>query len=256
MDVVAQLLDASRKGGSVARALRRLLVASSQWSVPPGFVHRLLLMERSARRQLSDELWRALYYQPLFASLCERVEGSFRLEICPDSKLPVVSGCKLELGKGVRLSARTTFSGARNANERPRIVIGDESYIGHRVVLRAGTGLRIGSRCYVASNVFLSGDPGHPLDAARRRSEAAPAEELHSIRIGDDVWIGEGAAVIGEVTIGDGAVVAARSVVNRNVPAGTLVAGMPARVVRKLASDPPEAPAPRSGGLHAVPPPR
>jgi len=234
MDVVERVLDASRRTGGASKALRRALVATSQWSLSPGIVHRLLLAERSARRQLSDELWRALYFQPLFESLCEQVHGPFRLELCPDSKLPVVTGCKLEIGRGVRLSARTTFSGARNAKEPPRIVLGEETYIGHRVVLRAGTGLRLGSRCYVASNVFLSGDPGHPMDALRRRTEAAPSEELHSIRIGDDVWIGEGAAVMGEVTIGDGAIVAARSVVTRSVPAGALVAGMPARVVRKL----------------------
>lgn len=238
MDLIAELLRASRKESPAGKALRRLLVGSSQWALPTNPLHRLLLAERSARRQLADELQRALYYQPLFASLCDRVHGPFRLEICPDSKVPVVAGCKLELGKGVRLSARTTFSGARNAAEPPRIVLGDETYIGHRVVLRAGKALHLGSRCYVASNVFLSGDPGHPLDAERRRAEAAPVEALHSIRIGDDVWIGEGAAVIGEVTIGDGAVVAARSVVNRDVPAGALVAGVPARVVRKLGGDP------------------
>ncbi len=246
MDVVAQLLDASRRRTRLGRHLRQLLVAGSQWSVEPGALYRLLASERTARRQLSDELWRALYYQPIFASLCHRIDGPFRLEVCPDSKVPVVVNCRLELGRGVRLSARTTFSGARNAVETPRISLGDSTYIGHRVVLRAGTSLRLGKRCYVSSNVFLSGDPGHPTDAERRRTEAAPVEELRRIDIGDDVWIAEGAAVVGGVTIGDGSIVAAKSLVHRDVPAHCLVAGSPARVVKRLG---PEA------RLRAVPPP-
>ena len=54
------------------------------------------------------------------------------------------------------------------------------------------------------------------------------------VRIGDNVWIGGSVSIVGGVTIGDNAVVAAGSVVIRDVPAGTLVAGNPARVVRKI----------------------
>ena len=53
------------------------------------------------------------------------------------------------------------------------------------------------------------------------------------IEIGDDVWIGAGATVLGGVKIGDRAVVAAGALVNRDVGAGELVAGVPARAVRK-----------------------
>ncbi|AKU90367.1 acyltransferase [Vulgatibacter incomptus] len=234
MDVVERILDLSRRGTPLAKVLRGFAVASSQWSLRPRALHRVLESERSVRRQLSDELWRALYYQPLFATLCDRVDGPFRLEICPDSKVPVVVNCRLEIGRGVRISARTTFSGARNAKEVPRIVLGDDSYIGHRVVLRAGTGLVVGKRCYFASNVFVSGDPGHPIDPVKRRTQAAPVEDLTRIEIGDDVWIAEGAAILGKVRIGEGAIIAARSVVHRDVPPRTLVAGVPARVVRRI----------------------
>lgn len=233
MDLVEWIRTRNDRGGPVAW-LRQGVVGASQWSLPAGALHRLLGVERSLRRRASDEIARALYYQPLFELLCEEVERPFRLEICPDSKLPVVSGCRLVVRRGVRLSARTTFSGARNAPRPPRIVLGEGTYIGHRVVLRAGLDLRLGAHCFVASNVFLSGDPGHPLDPQRRRVEAAPPESLGAITLGDDVWIGEGAAVMGNLRIGDGSVVAARSVVTKDVPAGVLVAGAPARVVRRI----------------------
>lgn len=234
MNVVEGLLDWARSGTPAGRKLRRALQGASQWSLPAGPVHRILLGERSLRRQFVDEFLRAFYYQPLFTSLCERVDGPYRLEICPDSRLPAVVNCRIHLAPGVRLSARTTFSGARNAPETPPIRIGEGTYVGHRVVLRAGLSLTLGKRCFLASNVFLSGDPGHPLDPIARRTEAAPMEDLGGISIGDDVWIAEGAAVIGSVRIGDGAVVAARAVVTKDVPPGTLVAGAPAKVIRMI----------------------
>lgn len=234
MSVVEGVLDLARSRTPFGRNLRKALYAMSQWSLQPGAAHRWLLAERSLRRQVVDELMRATYYQPLFSSLCARTDGPYRLEICPDSRLPAVVNCRIELGAGVRLSARTTWSGARNALETPRITVGAGTYVGHRVVLRAGLSLRIGERCFLASNVFVSGDPGHPLDPVARRTEAAPVSELGTIHIGDDVWIAEGAAVLGTVRIGDGAVVAARAVVTHDVPAGALVAGAPARLIRMV----------------------
>ena len=72
----------------------------------------------------------------------------------------------------------------------------------------------------------------HPLDAETRRSGL---ESARPIRIGDDVWIGGGAIVLPGVTIGDRSVIAAGSVVTRDVPPDTLVAGNPARPLRQLA---------------------
>ena len=86
----------------------------------------------------------------------------------------------------------------------------------------------------VASNVVITGDPGHPLDPVARRTQAAPLEDLRQIVIGDDAWIAEGATVLGGVTIGEGAVVAAHAVVTRDVPPLTVVAGNPARVIKEL----------------------
>jgi acetyltransferase-like isoleucine patch superfamily enzyme len=55
-------------------------------------------------------------------------------------------------------------------------------------------------------------------------------------KIGRDVWIGANAVILGGVTIGDGAVIAAGAVVNRDVEAGAVVAGVPAREVRRRAA--------------------
>ena len=76
---------------------------------------------------------------------------------------------------------------------------------------------------------------GHPLDAERRRNgEPSPAEEIKPVVIGDDVWIGTGAVILKGVTIGDRAVIAARSVVTADVPCDVIVAGNPAKLIRNL----------------------
>ena len=66
----------------------------------------------------------------------------------------------------------------------------------------------------------------HPLDATERRSGLEGAKP---IRIGNNVWLGGGAIVLAGVTIGDDAVIGAGSVVTRDVPAGAVVVGNPAR---------------------------
>ncbi|MFF3390178.1 DapH/DapD/GlmU-related protein [Streptomyces sp. NPDC002669] len=90
-------------------------------------------------------------------------------------------------------------------------------------------GIRIGNGVMIAPKVNLI-TGGHPLPLAERREYLS----LAPIVIEDDVWIGAGATVTQGVTIGAGAVVAAGAVVTRDVPARTLVAGVPARAVKTI----------------------
>lgn len=88
-------------------------------------------------------------------------------------------------------------------------------------------GIRIGNGVMIAPKVSLI-TGGHPLPLAERREYLSFAP----IVIEDDVWIGAAAVITQGVTLGAGSVVAAGSVVTRDVPAGTLVAGVPAQVVK------------------------
>jgi maltose O-acetyltransferase len=92
--------------------------------------------------------------------------------------------------------------------------------------------VRIGRSCFLAPGVHIY-TATHPLDAALRCS----GPELGKpVRIGDRVWIGGRAVILPGVTIGDDVVIGAGSVVTRDVPAGMLVAGNPARVIRPIES--------------------
>lgn len=74
---------------------------------------------------------------------------------------------------------------------------------------------------------------GHPLEPLQRRA----ATIGKPILIERNVWIAAGATVIGGVTVGENSVVAAGSVVTRDVPPNTLAGGNPARVIRSIAED-------------------
>ncbi len=112
------------------------------------------------------------------------------------------------------------------------IWIGNDSLVGEYNVIRGQGGVRIGNRVYTSPLVQLVAvnhvfdDPSRPFV-----DQGITAE---GIAIEDDVWIGAGAIVTDGVTVGTGAVVAAGSVVTRDVPPHTIVAGVPARVVRAV----------------------
>lgn len=120
---------------------------------------------------------------------------------------------------------------------------GQETRVGRNVFINQNStfydlgGLDIGDEALIGPNVSLL-TSGHPLDPAERRRVTIGTP----IVIGRGVWIGAGAIVLGGVTIGDDAVVGAGSVVTRDVPAGVVVAGNPARVVKTIDAD-------RNGGV-------
>lgn len=110
-----------------------------------------------------------------------------------------------------------------------KLRVGADVFINHGCTLNDMGGIEIGDQTMIGPNVSLL-TSGHPTPVADRRSGITVAP----IHIGVNVWIGAGATVLGDVSVGDGAVVAAGAVVTRDVPPATLVAGVPARTVKSL----------------------
>jgi acetyltransferase-like isoleucine patch superfamily enzyme len=112
---------------------------------------------------------------------------------------------------------------------------GDEIRVGRNVFINQNCtfydlgGLDIADDALIGPNVSLI-TTGHPLDPSRRR--AATIGE--PIAIERNVWIATGATIIGGVTVGENSVVAAGSVVTKDVPRDCLVGGNPARVLRGI----------------------
>lgn len=99
------------------------------------------------------------------------------------------------------------------------------------VTICARSRITIGDNVVIGSDALIVDSDFHAIEAAARRSGAAGQSE--AVVIGDDVFIGARSVILKGVTIGDGAVVGAGSVVTRCVPAGAVVAGNPAREVRR-----------------------
>lgn len=110
------------------------------------------------------------------------------------------------------------------------IHIGKGFFSNTNLVILDGAKVTIGDNVYIAPGVGIY-TAGHPLDVKRRN---AGLEYAYPINIGNNVWIGAQSIILPGVTIGDNAVIAAGTVVNRNVPSGMLVAGNPCRIIREI----------------------
>lgn len=128
--------------------------------------------------------------------------------------------CRLELGRKVRLAHDVAFF-----LDGPGAVVrlGERSFLNRRTEICCQQRVDIGAGCAIAWDVTITDTDYHQVGD---RPVSAP------VRIGDRVWIGARSVVLKGVIIGDGAIVAAGSVVVHDVPARSLVAGNPARVVR------------------------
>lgn len=126
---------------------------------------------------------------------------------------------RIHLGDGVLVRDGAWLA---TENEVSSLRIGDDTYIGHRAHLHSIDPVVIGRGCVFADNVMVS-----TTDHDRR-----DRHQVHGtgpITIGDDVFLGQNVVVLGGVSIGDGATVAAGAVVISDVAAGAVVGGVPAR---------------------------
>lgn len=110
------------------------------------------------------------------------------------------------------------------------IRIGSGTTVGNNVCLIAeSTSISIGRNCLIGANVVVFDSDFHALSVAGRRN--GERGSARPVVIEDDVFIAQNVSILKGVLVGRGAVVASGSVVTRNVPAGAVVAGTPARVV-------------------------
>lgn len=110
------------------------------------------------------------------------------------------------------------------------ITIGARTFVNYNLTVLDVAAITIGEDCQIGPGVqFLT--PTHPLEAEPRRDKL---EAARPITIGDNVWLGGGAIVLPGVSIGDNSVIGAGAVVTKDVPAGVVAVGNPARPVRNV----------------------
>jgi acetyltransferase-like isoleucine patch superfamily enzyme len=145
----------------------------------------------------------------------------------------------------IRLGDRVYVRGLLRCGGRGgKITIGDEVYIGDETIISSESSVSIGSLTLVSHGVHIFDTVGHPLDAAERErdwkvvmgTQPGPRPDVPSasVAIGERVWIGFNATIMRGVSVGDGAVIAAGSIVLEDVEPYTMVAGVPARKIKEL----------------------
>ena len=209
-----------------------MLRRASRWDFPViPVVHRLLLAERTFRRAVLRPLFGKVYDTPLLRLSCKSVGSGLLLY---ENMPKILGSLEIVLGDRVTLSGdQVWLSGG--AGKTNRFVVGDDTYLGHALLVVSGSSVTIGKHVLIANRVVLNGFSGHPLDPIRRAAGEPPdVTGTSPITIEDYVWIANDATVLPGVTIGRGAVVASGAVVAEDVPELTVVAGVPARVVRTI----------------------
>lgn len=129
----------------------------------------------------------------------------------------IILGDRVLLHGGVKLSAY-------GAETKAQIKIGSRSYIGDRTEIHAGNSVEIGNGCNISWNCTILDRDYHKLCSEK--------EIIKPVKICDNVWIGCNSTILKGVNIGEGAVVAAGSVVTKDVPPKALVGGNPAKIIK------------------------
>lgn len=110
-----------------------------------------------------------------------------------------------------------------------RTRIGDDFFSNFNLTILDGGGVEIGDRVFIGPNVGIY-TANHPTDVRRREKGY---EWALPVKIGNKVWIGGGVTILPGVTIGDNTVIAAGSVVTKDIPANVVAAGNPCKVIKE-----------------------
>lgn len=119
-----------------------------------------------------------------------------------------------------------------------RLVIGDRTFVGHNTCIVSTVSVKIGNDVLISHDCYITDTDGHSLDSHQRSLDVPnrwkdfkdwSVVESAPIVIEDNVWIGPKSIILKGITISKGAIVCAGSVVTKNVTAGSVVAGVPAK---------------------------
>lgn len=230
MSIDTLIRDIKRGETPGRRLVRSLLKAMDSPRAPriPGFLKPVLRTMYEAHYgviMLVRWLVTTFYRHPLFQARCASVGRNLGIDA-----LPYVSGhVEIHIGDDVWLGKVDISSG--RSIDRPRLIIKDRAQIGWGVVISVSKEVVIEEDVRISFNCRIADGDGHPRQADLRARNAPPAvEDIRPVRICRYAWIGNGSHIMKGVTIGEGAVIGANSVVINDIPPYCLAMGNPAEV--------------------------
>lgn len=199
----------------------------------PGPLAAVLYGERFFRRRLWNLFLKVVYREPLFRYRCHTVGEGLKLE----GEFPQIIGDgRITVGDNVRIGRRNTWIVGFKTSENAELIIGNRVSINYQITISVADRVVIGDDTMIAGNVQIYDNVSHPIEPERRH-EPFRRDEASPVIIGRNVWLGNRAIVMRGVRIGDNSVVAAASVVTKDVPPNVVVGGNPVRVLKQLSGE-------------------
>lgn len=147
----------------------------------------------------------------------------------------------IRFGNGLTTGINCRLEAFALSNNTPKLIFGNNIQINDNVHINAMERIIIGDDTLIASHVYISdnshGDYTSKMDSST--PDEIPIQRQYVIKpvtIGSKVWIGEGAIIMPGVSIGNSAVIGAHSVVKHSIPPNCIVAGAPAKIIKKYDS--------------------
>jgi len=143
-------------------------------------------------------------------------------------------GQNVNIGNSCRITVSTDFCGlSTKSKTKTKIKIGNHVDIGNNTFISANNNIQIGNHVIMAPLVFIT-DHDHGFLNITKNLHQQPLTENGFVKIEDNVFLGVKCSILKNVTIGTHSVVGANSVVTKNVPPFSIVAGNPAKIIKKL----------------------
>ncbi len=142
-------------------------------------------------------------------------------------------GKNVNIGSFSWIAVSTEFAGTPcTSNNRVRLIIGDNTSIGNNAFIIANNYLKIGSNVIISNYVYIS-DHHHGFNDIHNPITQQSLTNGDSVVIGDNVFVGTKACILPNVRIGERSIIGAASVVTKDVPPYHIVAGNPAKKIKK-----------------------
>ena len=167
------------------------------------------------------------YYNPLLQARC----ASFGREVSIDGMVFVNGPVEIHVGDRVKFGGKVNILSG-GVLDTPRLIMKDHSGVGWNTTIIVNREVVLEEDVIVAPGCHISDSDGHPREADLRAQGRPPfPEDIRPVRICRYAWIGTGAYIMKGVTIGEGCIIAANSVVLSSIPPYCLAMGNPAEVL-------------------------
>ncbi|WP_291587857.1 DapH/DapD/GlmU-related protein [Bacteroides sp.] len=191
------------------------------------------MIEFIKRLYHSFQLWKTKQHVSMSAIIGENSI------ICSSAHVKLLHGSEK---KDIKIGSHFKFVGELISSHHGKIEIGDHCLVGPNCVVGAVNSIKIGNYVRLSTNVIMIDNNNHSVNPIDRKimnsvDYSSPYRSWKytvskPIVVCDNVWIGRNSVINKGVTIGENSIVAACSVVTKNVPANCIVAGNPAKVVK------------------------